>query len=271
MADRYLEWSRAIRIGAGALVVLFGIFKLIERRHPRALARIRPTRLAWWSFLMATAHGAGLMLLPFMLGLCVTAPAAADATGAAGRLELAHATLMDYLARSNVAVAVSVAGVHTLAMMRRPRDGLGRVSLPRAAFPAPCLAQPRRSMGREPDHRWRRGCGYGDVRERSQARAEHGRGSNSHGCLEMLNGATGARRDAKTRLTRGARRSWLPAASTLWSAMRVVDWPPRRRSTGRRGSEAAVEQRRFTANSCHARKSPFSAMSVSPGPRPCSH
>jgi hypothetical protein len=115
--SRYLEWSRAIRIGAGALVVLFGIFKLIERRHPRALARIRPTRLAWWSFLMATAHGAGLMLLPFMLGLCVTAPAAADATGAAGRLELAHATLMNYLARSNVAVAVSVAGVHTLAMM----------------------------------------------------------------------------------------------------------------------------------------------------------
>ena len=113
----YVEWGRAIRIGAGALVVLFGIFKLIERRHPRALARIRPTRLAWWSFLMATAHGAGLMLLPFMLGLCVTAPAVADGTGAAERLELAHATLMNYLARSNVAVAVSVAAVHTLAMM----------------------------------------------------------------------------------------------------------------------------------------------------------
>ena len=113
----YVEWSRAIRIGAGALVVLFGIYKLIQRRHPRALARIRPTRLAWWSLLMATAHGAGLMLLPFMLGLCVTAPAPADGIEAAGRLELAHATVMNYLARSNVAVAVSVAAVHTLAMM----------------------------------------------------------------------------------------------------------------------------------------------------------
>jgi hypothetical protein len=81
------------------------------------LARIRPTRLAWWSFLMATAHGAGLMLLPFMLGLCVTAPATVEGTGAVARLELAHATLMSYLARSNVAVAVSVAAVHTLAMM----------------------------------------------------------------------------------------------------------------------------------------------------------
>lgn len=113
----YVEWGRAIRIGAGALVVLFGIYKLIQRRHPRALARIRPTRLAWWSLLMATAHGAGLMLLPFMLGLCVTAPAPADGIEAAGRLELAHATVMNYLARSNVAVAVSVAAVHTLAMM----------------------------------------------------------------------------------------------------------------------------------------------------------
>jgi hypothetical protein len=113
----YVEWSRAIRIGAGALVVLFGIFKLIERRHPRALARIRPTRLAWWSFLMATAHGAGLMLLPFMLGLCVTAPPAVDATHAAGLLERGDATVMNYLVQSTVAVAVTVAAVHTLVMM----------------------------------------------------------------------------------------------------------------------------------------------------------
>lgn len=113
----YAEWGRAIRIGAGALVVLFGIFKLIERRHPRALARIRPTRLVWWSFLMATAHGAGLMLLPFMLGLCITPPAAVAATGVAALPELGHAMVMNYLARSNAVVAVSVAAVHTLAMM----------------------------------------------------------------------------------------------------------------------------------------------------------
>lgn len=109
----YVEWSRAIRLGAGALVLLFGIFKLIKRRHPRALARIRPTQLAWWSFLMATAHGAGLMLVPFMLGLCVTAPAGGAATaGDAG-----HATLMNYLVQSNLATAIAVAALHTLAMM----------------------------------------------------------------------------------------------------------------------------------------------------------
>jgi len=103
----YVEWSRAIRLGAGTVVLLFGVFKLINRRHPRLLARIPPTRLAWWSFLMATAHGAGLMLAPFMLGLCA---APAEDTG--------HAAVMSYLARANVgtnlATAVLVAVVHTL-------------------------------------------------------------------------------------------------------------------------------------------------------------
>jgi len=63
------EWDRPIRIGAGLLVVLFGVYKLIQRRHPRVLARIRPTQLAWWSFLMATAHGAGLMIAPALISI----------------------------------------------------------------------------------------------------------------------------------------------------------------------------------------------------------
>jgi hypothetical protein len=113
----YVEWSRAIRLGAGALVLLFGTWKLIDRRHPRALARIRPTQLAWWSFWMATAHGAGLMLVPFMLGLCATPPAAADALPAAMASDAGHARVMNYLAQSSAATAFAVAGVHTLAMM----------------------------------------------------------------------------------------------------------------------------------------------------------
>jgi hypothetical protein len=113
----YVEWSRAIRLGAGALVLLFGTYKLIERRHPRALARVRPTQLAWWSFLMATAHGAGLMLVPFMLGLCAAAPPAADAASASAMGDAGHAAVMNYMARSNVATAFAVAAVHTLAMM----------------------------------------------------------------------------------------------------------------------------------------------------------
>ncbi|HZD26581.1 MAG TPA: hypothetical protein VE631_10005, partial [Alphaproteobacteria bacterium] len=41
-----LEWQREIRIGASLAVIAFGVFRLVNRRHPRALARIPPTRLA---------------------------------------------------------------------------------------------------------------------------------------------------------------------------------------------------------------------------------
>ena len=106
----YLQWSGAIRLAAGVLVLLFGLYKLADQRHPRALARIRPVQLAWWSFLMATAHGAGLMLVPFVLRLCAPAESAAP-------LEQAHATMMEILARSDLATALVVAALHTLAML----------------------------------------------------------------------------------------------------------------------------------------------------------
>jgi hypothetical protein len=100
----YADWGRAIRIGAGTAVLLFGIFRLIDRRHPRLLARIPPNRLAWWSFLMATAHGAGWMLVPFMAGLCGAPPAG-------------HVAPVDDLARSTMGTALLVAAVHTSASL----------------------------------------------------------------------------------------------------------------------------------------------------------
>jgi hypothetical protein len=103
----YVEWSRTIRVIAGAAVLLFGVYRLIDRRHPRFLARVRPTRLAWWSLLVATAHGAGLMLVPFALGLC----------SAGGRTRAStHAMLMQSM-EGDIAIALCVAIVHTLAMI----------------------------------------------------------------------------------------------------------------------------------------------------------
>ena len=93
----YLPWNREIRIGAAALVLCFGIFRWVWRRHPRFMARVRPTQLVWWSFLMASAHGAGLMLLPEASGLCAGGPQRAALGGGA-------------------AAALGVALVHTLAM-----------------------------------------------------------------------------------------------------------------------------------------------------------
>ena len=94
-----LGWSPAIRLAAGALVLGFGLFRLLRRRHPRALARVPPTRLVLWSFLMASAHGAAFMLLPFALGLCAGGAGAPTAPG------------------GGVAEAALVATVHTLAML----------------------------------------------------------------------------------------------------------------------------------------------------------
>jgi hypothetical protein len=53
-----LEWQQQIQIGASLLVIGFGLFRLVNRRHPRALARIRPAQLGLWSFAVAIAHGA---------------------------------------------------------------------------------------------------------------------------------------------------------------------------------------------------------------------
>src|SRR2546421_12080796 len=59
-------------LAAGALVA-FGLLALWERRaHPRGFGmRVGTRGLAAWSFLMSSAHGAGLMLAPLLLQLPV--------------------------------------------------------------------------------------------------------------------------------------------------------------------------------------------------------
>ena len=62
-----------IRLVAALVLVTFGIYKLARpRSHPGGFGmRIGFAGLAGWSFLMSTAHGAGLMLAPVLLGLPV--------------------------------------------------------------------------------------------------------------------------------------------------------------------------------------------------------
>src|ERR1700755_2330380 len=38
-----VEWQRQIQLGASLCVIVFGVFRLLDRRHPRGLARIPPT------------------------------------------------------------------------------------------------------------------------------------------------------------------------------------------------------------------------------------
>ena len=59
-----------VRIVTAAALIGFGVYRLIRRRHPRWVGmRVSPRDLTLWSFLMASAHGAGLMLLPFLLAV----------------------------------------------------------------------------------------------------------------------------------------------------------------------------------------------------------
>src|SRR5258708_10371146 len=64
-----VEWQQQIQIGASLLLIGFGIFRFVNRRHPRVLARIRPTQLWLWSFAAAIAHGAGRLLVRSYLRL----------------------------------------------------------------------------------------------------------------------------------------------------------------------------------------------------------
>lgn len=99
-----VEYQREIQIGAACLVIALGVYLLINRRHPRFLARVPPHKLGLWSFLAAMAHGAGLMLVPIYLGICGTVDT--DAGHAAA----------DQLMSGNITIALTVAAVHTLSM-----------------------------------------------------------------------------------------------------------------------------------------------------------
>ncbi len=60
------------------LLIGFGAYRLVRARHPRWVGmRVGFGGLITWGFLMASAHGAGLMLLPFVLP---ASPMAMDAS-----------------------------------------------------------------------------------------------------------------------------------------------------------------------------------------------
>ena len=102
-----VQWQQQIQIGASLLVIGFGMFRFVNRRHPRMLARIRPTQLGLWAFAIAIAHGAGLMLVPIYLGLC----RAAD-------LDRGHKAV-DVLINANFGMAIMVSAVHSVAIDRK--------------------------------------------------------------------------------------------------------------------------------------------------------
>lgn len=89
------------RLG-GMLLIGWGIYHQIygHRHRVRIGLTTGYAGLAVWSFLMATAHGAGLMLVPALIPLC-----------------LADMPVKDLLASGSITTAIAAIGVHGLAML----------------------------------------------------------------------------------------------------------------------------------------------------------
>jgi hypothetical protein len=86
-----------IRYSVAALLVGLGLFCLIRHRHPRWVRmQVGFRDLTLWSFLMASAHGAGLMVLPVLLGSSTVE--AADQMAGHDRMAAATSPLAGVLA-----------------------------------------------------------------------------------------------------------------------------------------------------------------------------
>lgn len=96
---------------SGMILLGFASYKIVTRfRHPTWVGmRVSNAELVVWSFLMATAHGAGLMLVPIVLRI----QGNAGASAAAGSHHAHHAPA----AFQSVGAALTTVGVHTLAMI----------------------------------------------------------------------------------------------------------------------------------------------------------
>ena len=100
------EWVEIdiLRIAGALALIAFGVYRLVARHRGRAGMQVGACQLLLWSFLMATAHGAGLMLLPVFLAM------------PAGTAHHEHAHIESQIG-SGVGAATLAVGVHTLAML----------------------------------------------------------------------------------------------------------------------------------------------------------
>jgi hypothetical protein len=96
-------WAREVRVAAALAVLALGAWILVTRRHPRFLARVPPHRLALWSFLVAVAHGAALMLVPIYMGICAAAGLDPRTAGLAAPLAVAATHSIAMLAAGGAA------------------------------------------------------------------------------------------------------------------------------------------------------------------------
>jgi hypothetical protein len=109
-----------LKVWIAVVLIALGLYRLWRHRHPRfGGMQVGFRDLTVWSFLMASAHGAGVMLLPFLMGLSQDAYSSAAAT--AGHANHIPALAADAAASHPMAMAgltpALLLGVHTLAYL----------------------------------------------------------------------------------------------------------------------------------------------------------
>lgn len=110
--------TSSLRVVIAAMLIALGTYRLWRHRHPRfGGMQVSFRDLAVWSFLMASAHGAGLMLLPWVMIMPMNVSATAAHAGHAGHMMAMNAG-PSWTALLSVAVhTASYLGVMTLAAL----------------------------------------------------------------------------------------------------------------------------------------------------------
>jgi hypothetical protein len=103
--------QRLLQVMAGALLIGWAAWHALygHRHRVRVGMQTGLAGLGLWSFLMATSHGAGLMLVPVIIPLCLAATPARELT-AAGSLPISLAAIGLHMA-AMLAVTATIATV----------------------------------------------------------------------------------------------------------------------------------------------------------------
>jgi hypothetical protein len=101
----------ALKVAAAAILFAFGLYRLFRSRHPNWVGmRVGFGDLTLWSFVMASAHGAGLMLIPLFL----KAPPQTLAPHGGGTTLHMHSHGLGFANLSTPSLLTSSIAVHTL-------------------------------------------------------------------------------------------------------------------------------------------------------------
>jgi hypothetical protein len=100
----------ALKAVVASMLMALGLYRLWRHRHPRfGGMQVDFRDLTIWSFLMASAHGAGLMVIPFVMRM----PTPVSAASAASHEHAMHLAS----GGTNAAAGAMAVGVHTLAYL----------------------------------------------------------------------------------------------------------------------------------------------------------